>query len=259
MATKVFVVVASRMDAMARTFARRYGARGVCLLTPADLSHPGWCYRPGDLDTAMAVIGGQHIAVRDITGVVTRLPSVSEYEIDHIAAVDRAYVAAEMQAILLSWLTALRCPVLNRPTPPCLGGPAWCPAQWVKVAARLGMPVTTVHRHAMFSGKPATKRAPRPQGVTVTIVGQRVIGTVDPVLACQARALATAAGVDLLAVRFSGREHGAAFVGAELWPNIAAAVVAHAVLDYFHVRATHGERHDFPSRTATGQLGTRGA
>src|SRR5262245_11315960 len=200
MAAKVFVVVASRMDAIARTFARRYGARGVCLLTPDDLSHPGWCYRLGDLGTAVAVIGGQRTVMRDIAGVITRLPSVSECEIAHIAAADRAYVAAEMQAFLLSWLTALRCPVLNRPTPPCLGGPAWCPAQWVQMAARLGMPITTVCRHATFSGKPATKSAPRPKGAMVTIVGQRVIGTVDPVLARQARALATAAGVELLAV-----------------------------------------------------------
>ena len=36
-----------------------------------DLLRPGWYYRPGDLDTAMAVIGGQRMVVRDNAGVVS--------------------------------------------------------------------------------------------------------------------------------------------------------------------------------------------
>jgi hypothetical protein len=121
------VVVASPTDAPTWGFARRYTAQGVCLLTPADLSHCGWYYRVGEIETSMAVVGGQRIAARDLRGVVTRLPAVSEADLEHIAEPDRAYVAAEMHAFLLSWLTALRCPVLNRPAPACLAGPAWRP------------------------------------------------------------------------------------------------------------------------------------
>src|SRR5262245_59736765 len=137
MAEQVIVVVASRTDAPARNFVRRYAAQGVYLLTPADLSHCGWSYRVGHIEASMAVIGGQRMAARDLRGVVTRLPAVSEDDLEHIAAPDRAYVAAEMQAFLFSWLTALRCPVLNRPAPSCLAGPAWRPAQWSRAAARL--------------------------------------------------------------------------------------------------------------------------
>lgn len=237
MADRIFVVVASCADSAAQAFVRRYAGQGLRLLTPEDLSCAGWCYRLGAMETAMAMIGGQPVAVCNIAGVITRLPFVSTDDIDHIAAADRAYVAAEMQAFLFSWLTALRCPVLNRPTAHCLAGPAWSPAQWVNVAARLGLPVTTACQHARFPGVPSTRGVSRPQGVTVTVVGQRAIGRVAVALRRQAHALATAAGADLLVVRFSGRADGAAFVGAHVWPNLAATTVATAVWDYLHTRA----------------------
>ena len=253
------VVVASHTDAPAWGFARRYAAQGVCLLTPADLSHCGWYYRVGEIETSMAVVGGQRIAARDLRGVVTRLPAVSEADLEHIAEPDRAYVAAEMHAFLLSWLTALRCPVLNRPAPACLAGPAWRPAQWTQAAVRLGLPVTTVVEQASFGRARSTTGTSRPKCLTVTVVGQRIIGPVDPLLARQARALATAAGVDLLAVRFSRRASGATFVGAHLWPNIAAAPIAAAVFDYLHNAAPGEERRDFPGGSAAGQSSARGA
>jgi hypothetical protein len=259
MAEQVIVVVASCTDAPAWGFARRYAAQGVYLLTPADLSHCGWYYRVGDIETSIAVIGGQRIAACDIRGVITRLPAVSEDDLEHIVALDRAYVAAEMQAFLFSWLTALRCPVLNRPAPSCLAGPAWRPAQWIRAAARLGLPVMTVVEQASFARTLSTSGTSRPKCVTVTVVGQRIIGTVDPLLAQQARALATAAGVDLLAVRFSRRASGATIVGAHLWPNIAAAPIAAAVFDYLHNAAPGEEQRDFPGGSATGRSSTCGA
>ena len=253
------VVVASRTDAPARGFMRRYASQGVCLLTPADLSRCGWSYRVGHIETSIAVIGGRRSAARDLRGVVTRLSAVSEDDLEHIAAPDRAYVAAEMQAFLVSWLTALHCPVLNRPGPVCLAGPAWRPAQWSQAAAHLGLPVTTVVEQASFARTRSARETSRPKGVTVTVVGQRIIGTVDPLLARQARALATAAGVDLLAVRFSSPAADARFVGAHLWPDIAAAPIAAAVFDYLHHTAPGEERRDFPGGSATGWSSTRSA
>jgi hypothetical protein len=80
---------------------------------------------------------------------------------------------------------------------------------------------------------PAEETNPRSDGSTVTIVGQRHVGAVDPLLARQARLLADAAGVDLLAVRFSGAQAGCLFVGVDLWPDITHDDVADAVVEYF--------------------------
>jgi hypothetical protein len=233
---QVILVVANRRDAPARAFVERYAAHGVCLLTPADLSIAGWYHRLGDLGTAVAVVAGRPLAACDIAGVVTRLPCVVEEDLGHITPVDRAYVAAEMTAFLRFWLQALPCPMLNRPTPLSLSGPVWRHEKWVHTAARLGMLVAPARRQVMCALDPLTP-AHLPSAVsTVTIVGQRAVGDVDQVLATQARALADAAGVDLLAVQFSAPGPGAVFVRAHLWPDIAAAGVAEAIYEYFHVR-----------------------
>ncbi len=66
-----------------------------------------------------------------------------------------AYVSAEMTAFLLSWLSGLDCPILNRPTPNCLSGPGWRQEQWIHLAARLGIPVDPVQRYAKLGEEPS--------------------------------------------------------------------------------------------------------
>ena len=144
--TVLIVVVASRLDQGARTLAASQGTDRVALLTCEDLSVPGWRHYVAAGGTSVAVIDGREVAVEEITGVVTCLPNVSELELLHIVPSDRAYVAAEMSAFLLSWLSALSCPVLNRPSPTCLSGPYWRPEQWARVASEVGMRVQPVHR-----------------------------------------------------------------------------------------------------------------
>lgn len=232
MASKAFIVVASRQDSAARAFVDRHASIGACLMTPDDLSKAGWCYRLGHLESSTAIIGGCPLAVQDITGVVTRLPYVAEQDLSHIVSADRAYVAAEMNAFLMCWLTELTCPVLNRPTPQCLSGPYWHREQWVRAADRLGIPVTPVHQHVRISAPRTETASPQPDSVTVTVVGARHVGAVDPLLSKQARSLAAAAGVPLLAVRFSGPTPGSPFVDATFWPDIADGDVADAILAY---------------------------
>jgi hypothetical protein len=237
MANKVVVVVASADDRVARGFAARHAADGARLLTPNDLSQAGWRHSPGDIATSAAVVAGRLLATRDIAGMVIRLPAVLEQDLSHIIPADRAYVAAEMNAFLRFWLRELPCPMLNRPTPNGFAGPQWRHAQWVYTAARLGMPVLRYYRHIAFTGACAAKAHVPTEDVTVTIVGGQHVGAVDEVLAKQARRLAEAAGVDLLAVRFNGAEAGSCFVSANPWPDITPIAVAAAVLDYFGERS----------------------
>ena len=230
MVDKPFVVLASRYDSVARRFVRRYASRGARLLTPDDLSRIGWYHRLGHPHSSTAVIAGRMTAARDITGVVIRLPYVGEQDLAHIIPADRSYVASEMSAFLLPWLLELSCPLLNRPTPHCLAGPYWRHEQWVQTAHRLGISVFPMRRHIRFPD--VVPQKPAPKGVTVTLVGQRHIGTAEPGLVDQARALARAAGVDLLAVRFSSPAAGARFVEASLWPDIGNRAVGDSILEY---------------------------
>ena len=241
----MIVILASRDDTMASTLRRCWPALDVKLLTPQDLSRRGWCYRPDEVCSSTVSIEGEVVGMREIHGVLTRLAGVPEQDLGHIVATDRTYVAAEMTAFLLAWLVSMPCPVLNRPTPACLSGPNWRPEQWTHAAARVGIPVSPVRRRECF-GTSHVPAAPATHGATVTVVGQRCFGAGHETLGLQARRLAAAAGVELLAVDFSSPERGASFVGAHSFPDVTAKEVSQAVIDYFQEEVGHAQPAHHP-------------
>lgn len=237
-----FLVVANSWDAVSRSFVERQRDGGVQLLTPRDLSRVGWSCSFGTMGVrSRAVVAGRLLEDREIHGVLTRLPGVSEQELLHIAAGDRTYVVAEMNAFLLAWLTTLPCPVLNRPTPRCLSGRWWRQEEWVRVAGHLGIPILPVHRRIRLTQGRRPRAVSQPGGSTVTLIGRRHLGDADPLLIVQARHLAQAAGTDFLAVRFTGPSPGSAFVDATPWPDIADDVIGEAVMDYLVTARTDGQ------------------
>lgn len=229
----MIIVVASRFDRGARTLAARLGTDKVALLTCEDLSVPGWRHYVASAGTCVAVIDGREVALGEITGVVTCLPNVSELELLHIVPADRAYVAAEMTAFLLSWLSALNCPVVNRPSPTCLSGPYWRPEQWAHLASMIGMRVQPVHRRVAFAedSAPAVR-----ESTTVTVIGERCLGQVDTRMLTGALRLARAANVEMLSVRISGPEPDATFLGVDPWPDLTSQDTADVLLEYLEKR-----------------------
>jgi hypothetical protein len=232
----VLVIAANRYDQVAKEMVSRWATLGAGLLTCVDLSLSGWQYPLSMTNKSMAVIGGQVVPVKEITGILTRLPCVFEQELTEIILDDRAYVAAEMTAFLLDWLSELKCPVLNQPTPTCLLGPYWRQERWVYTAAQIGIPIHAVHRRATLST--LTPSAPLDEcSASVIVVGKHCFGAVDETLAAQARQLADVAQTNLLTVRFSHAQAGAAFISAEPWSNLDTDEVAQAILAYLQGRS----------------------
>ncbi|HZS93896.1 MAG TPA: hypothetical protein VFA78_03800 [Chloroflexota bacterium] len=216
------LVVAGQWDAAARALVARWAAYSAALLTPRDLAQPGWRYEPGNAIASRAVVGGEALAAADIAGVLTRLPWITAPELPWIVPEDRAYVAAELNAFLLAWLSELPCPVLNRPTPLGLAGPAWSRGRWVQLAAACGL--------ALAPHEDGGPRPPLPVRARVTVVAGRAIGAVAPDLAAGAVRLAGAAGAEVLTVHFGGPERGACFVTADPRADGARDEVADATL-----------------------------
>ena len=175
---------------------------------------------------------GRAFSSSDITGVLTRLSAVPGTELDHVAAEDRSYVSSEMTAFLLAWLSSLKCPVMNRPTPSGLCGPGWRIEQWLHLAAGLGIPVKSVRRSTSHTAVDETEG-----GMSVTIVGRECLDAVNPALADYSRCLAAAADVDLLEVRYTSAGPDARLQGVSLWPDVSRPEVASALLDLFASRA----------------------
>jgi hypothetical protein len=229
----LIVVVASRWDDSARIFASRSAEHEVRLLTPQDLSVAGWRNSVTGPNGGAAVIDRELVQQKDITGVLTRLPCIDEEELPHIAAEDWAYVAAEMTAFLLFWLSHLKCPVLNRPTPSCLSGPYWRRESWVHAAAQAGIPVNTVHRQAHLGRSDSEQE--NASLTAVTVVGERTFGEASKTLRHHARQLARQTGIEMLVARFSSRGHSARFVSADTYPDLSDDIIGNAVLEFLQL------------------------
>jgi hypothetical protein len=223
----VIIVLAHQSDQQARRLIARWSGYGAMLLTPAHLSLPGWRLQPGRPSRWSAIVGERRLdEATPLLGVLSRLPRVKADDLDGIIPEDRPYVAAEMTAFLASWLAELRCSVVNPPTPDCLAGPAWRAEEWVTLATRLGIPVSTIRR----STRP-------PQQVTatamVTIAGRRCLGMADASATKYARLLASAACVQLGTFRFDASGDEWRFAGADLAAEVDDPGIADALLAYF--------------------------
>ncbi|MTD55244.1 hypothetical protein [Amycolatopsis pithecellobii] len=229
----MIVIVAARTDASASALARRWPRDAARVLTADDLASPGWRVSGGNPATDRAVVQGDIVPVHRITGVLTRIPAITEGELPVLAPEDRSYAAGEMTAFLSYWLSSLDCPVLNRPSAAGLCAPGWRSEQWVHTAGKLGLPVRARQRRVpAFDPARPPPHPDRPgEQVTVTVVGDRCAGAEDETLRGWARTLAAAAGVDLLSVVFS--RPGPAFVDAHPWVDLHDEDTATAILDHF--------------------------
>jgi hypothetical protein len=238
----IIVILTSGNDSNSIRLAHRWAPTPVGLLTPQDLSVAGWRHSISSSVDGVAVVGGVLVPEKDVAAVFTRLHCISPEDLIQIEADDRAYAAAEMTAFLLFWLSQLKCPVLNRPTPASLSGPYWRQEQWVYHASQLGIPVRPIIRRAIRSVSGQREQASTPiPSATVTVVGNRLFGNTHATLKHQARRLANLAGVNLLAVHFSGPDPGAKFVTADTFPSLAEDEHSHAVLDYLRGLSSVGE------------------
>jgi hypothetical protein len=222
----MILVLANSRDLSARRLVEAWRADDVRLVTLADLSRPGWRYYLGDPGSEIAVASGQPIPADSIEGVVTRIPWVTPDDLPHVVEADRHYVAAEISAFLIAWLTQLPCPVINRPATNSLMGAPHAAEGWVAIAARAGLRLPWTRR--VFPA-PAEAAWP-PDAITVSVLGDRCFGNVEPALADQACRLAAAAGVELLAVTFSHAAGEATFLGAHLWPDVSLPELSAALL-----------------------------
>jgi len=230
----MIVVFANERDESATRLVQRWTNRGATLMASSDLSRAGWKCESRNSSRSECVMGGMQHHSYEIEGVLIRRLAVVGSDLPHITPSDRSYVAAEMNAFLVYWLTALDCPILNRPTPRSLCGPGWYPEHWMQCAARAGLRVKAMKRAIKLSSveNPSWPKHEGPY-VEITIVGEDCFGDVGSALARKALRVATMAGVQLVKLRFDGAGSDATFLAADVCPPIDDECIEQAVLGYF--------------------------
>src|SRR5882724_2981710 len=218
----MIVVVASTYDVRAQRIVAHWGSHGATMLTAEDLCMPGWSLTVPKLIEPTAVIGGRTVPAAEIRGILTLRPCIFPEELQGFHSSDRKYVAAELNAFLLAWLSAQSCPVLNRPTACSLAGPNWRAEQWAHAAAGLGIPARS--RRSLPNRDGVAHSEP---SLNVIAVGEHCFGCDGSVLSDWTRQLARAAGVDLLSASYSIDR--SRFLAANIWPSLSDPAVLAAV------------------------------
>jgi hypothetical protein len=180
-------------------------------LSPTDLSYEGWSVsHPQSVEDSFVASGDTH-KTQCVSGVLNRLDAISPADVAHIHSEDRSYVAAEMQALLAYWLTALGNRVLNRPSTTTLLGPSWTQEQWLHAAAAVGIPVVELD---VADGAPD---APLLKSEMVTVVGTQAFGGSERTQRW-AKTLARESRVALAGVVFTRSRSEPAMLGVTLKP-----------------------------------------
>lgn len=217
----MLLVLGSALDDAAWLLARRWRhvGRDVAVVTPADLSRPGWRLRCGRPAESTAALAGRVVTGADIDGIVSALAVVGPHDLPHIADDDRDYVAQEMSAFLLAWMSGLACPIIERPTPVSLAGCGRSRFEWAAIARRLGL-----RADPLWCG----------ETIGVTVVGGHAAdqGRDDP-QAAAAVAVAAAAGRSLVTLRFAAGTASPTLVGADGRPQVGDDAAADALLAWF--------------------------
>jgi hypothetical protein len=230
----VLIVFANEQDQTARALVKRWAHEGAVLMTPSDLARPGWCCTSSDPAHSQCILEGASYPSSAIRGVLIRSPFVFSSELPMIVAAERNFLAAEMNAFLIYWLNSLDAPVLNRPTPHSLCGPGWYPEHWTIRAASLGLKVRTIEQSVRMTHiQPSAWPQHSGPSVDITVVAGSCFGPCSPTLADRARALARAAGPDLVRFRFDSSADDACFLAADLLPPLDDEAIEAAVLGYF--------------------------
>lgn len=199
----------------------RVGPAGVRIVSVEEVAlSPRWIHRAGAAGaggSSVTLADGTVIDDRALDLVIQRVRAVGAPHFAGAQPCDRDYAATELQALVLSWLQSLACPVVNPPAATMLGMRSRGLLEWMVLAARAGLATPTVHvatsarrlRHAdwrpasrTLGREPVVAIEPRPTGHRrVVVAGERVVGDAPPEVARACVRLARSTGCSLLEIQ----------------------------------------------------------
>jgi len=230
----VILLLASLVDKKALAFATEFpNPAAVSVVTCRDIAEDSSTFCYPDFLASTITLHGQTISVFSIRGVINLLPAVYPDELVFYPPEEREYQASEFHALLTFFLSALACPVINRPTPSSLTGPYLNPIGWYNMAHQLDIPVSSVSLDSDAFVNPFTPRQSETV-VEVSCLGGSVISRSHTIADDYTITLARAAKVEYLKVVYNdGGQEGLQIISAHAVPDIANARTRKALIDFF--------------------------
>jgi hypothetical protein len=230
----MILVLASIVDEAAVAFARELAnVASASVLTCRDLAEERTVLRHPDFHASSLSVGAAEFPVARIDGVINLLPVVFPDELFFYPPEERQYQASEFHALLTFLLSALSCPVLNRPTPSALCGPYANFMGWHHLASRMGIAVSPMRLDTDDLAQPFTARRAG-SGFEVSCLGERLICASGTAADQNTVALARRAKVEYLRATYENREQGLPrLVSASAVPDIRSAATRRALVNFF--------------------------
>jgi hypothetical protein len=130
--------------AVAEATATRLPRHAVAIVSPAELSLAAWTHRldrDGTTTTTVTLPSGWRIADHELAAVLARTEATPVPRFGRSSPADRDYAAAEVRALLVSWLRSLGARAVNPVGGVSLTGPSWTPRRWLVQAHKAGLRV----------------------------------------------------------------------------------------------------------------------
>ncbi len=227
----MILVVANLTDEGAQDLIQLFPKGAASLFTAQSLSHPGLATYTNQFANSFITINEIKISFSSITGVITLIPVIFDWELIQIQKEDRGYIASEMNAFMTYLLTKLSCPKLNSPSASCLSGHNWRREHWIKIASHLQIPVQPF---TFDSKKKEVSYLNDVNIITITIIGNQHFGTSNEILIQYAFRLAKFTQLELLQVTFIENDKGdKSFFSASQFPDLQNNLIQKAIVNYF--------------------------
>ena len=198
----MILVISNVANDAAATLVGMFPAGAASLVTASNFSESfKAAISVGDFSLSEVTLGGARIKAGEIAGVITTVSHFLPQEFYYIEPADREYVCAEVSAFLTYFLSELRCPKLNPPTPRRLSGMGMHRIEWLEAARGRGIPLWPLH---LRNGVPVAEASPRELGyVWSTIIGDSVVEErTPPAVAAHMRTLSRAFSMPYLSGLF---------------------------------------------------------
>ena len=197
---------------------RRHGVAAQ-IVTPQELVYaPDMQHRLDGAEATSSVTLKTHgtLDSASITGLVNRVDFLPDAHLATVNATDRSYMLQELLAIWSSWISALPCPVINRPTATSMAGPMYHPAIWCHNAAAVGLPVA----HMVYDTDLPDPVTPTPVQSAIICQGQCHSTSVPAYLFGACCDLAAYVGLDMVELFFGSGPNGTVFSYASPIPDL---------------------------------------